>query len=129
MIYTYLDYSVCVLMKLTFFPILYRAMLSICHLDAITVRDCSNTRGQGIATPNCIRETAATSVPIARLHSQGGTYRLYGEKVSRRRETPQLRAIIDIGRSNLLQILFNQRLLDHRSGGGCAAVVIIRHHQ
>lgn len=50
----------------------HRAMLSICHSGAITVRDFSNTRGHGIATPNCIPVIVDTSVPIAKPPSQGG---------------------------------------------------------
>lgn len=52
-------------------------MLSICHLDAITVHGCSNTRGQGIVTPNCTQEIVATSVHIAKQPFPGGEWRNY----------------------------------------------------
>lgn len=56
-------------------------MPSTCHLNAITVRDCSSTRGQGIATRSCTPEIVATSVHTARLPSQGGELQLQDKEI------------------------------------------------
>lgn len=44
----------------------HRAMLSICHSNVTTVRDCSSTRGQEIDIPNCIRATDGIVVHTVR---------------------------------------------------------------